>query len=528
MPLFSQSLLAQATNGGSGLGVWVIILFCLIAVILLVADNLVGAQATMHNVKLNKDDSSFFPSLTNFLSKEMPSYVTEGTMTTLKKGFDLRIEGNAGAVIKDVAVSTFAIQPGNFRGIAPIPKMMIAVGDEVKAGDPLFYDKSNEEVKYVAPVSGEIIGINRGAKRCISEVVILADKEKSFRELPVIDLKNTNRTDLINYLKSNGFLPHINQRPFDLIPNGESFPRDIYISTFDTAPLAPDLNLIVKGKKDFFQKGLDTLALLTDGDVHLGLSANGNDVPAAAYSEAKGVKKHWFRGIHPTGNVGIQMSHVAPINSGDMVWTLNVQDVILLGEMISEGRYNPTRIIAVTGSGVSNPIHVRTSLGAQIGDILKNNLVDDSHRIISGDVLSGDKKELTGFLNVKDDQITVIPEGNYAELFGWLVPSKVRPSVSKTFLSGKWKDTKYEIDTNTHGEKRAFVITGQYESVLPMNTFPQHLMKAIMVKDFEKMEGLGIYELSEEDLALCEFACTSKMPLQKILREGLDFMQEQQ
>lgn len=464
-----------------------------------------------------------------FYSK-LPEYVNGDSATVLKKGYDILLRGEAKKVLEDGQVTTFAMQPPNFIGLSPIPKMLVDVGDEVKAGDPLFFDKKKPEILFVAPVSGEIVAINRGQKRSIAEVVILADKEMKFREFKAFDLEKESREDLVNFLLDSGGWTLLRQRPFDILPNPKESPANIFISTFDTAPLAPDLNFVVEGKESAFQKGLDVLNKLTEGKVWLGLDARGKTPPSSVFTNASGVEKHWFRGKHPAGNVGVQIHHLAPINHSSKVWVLGVQEVITLGNLFAQRHFDAERIVALTGSELLEPKYVKTWLGANINFLGKDNLKGDKVRIISGDVLSGTQKHGTSFLNFYDDQLTAIPEGDYFEIFGWLLPLKLRPSISRTYLNfiiSKLTKLKYEVDTNTHGEKRAFVVTGQYESVLPMDIYPQHLMKAILVNDYERMEGLGLRELVEEDVALCEFVCTSKQPLQQILRRGLDMLQEQ-
>jgi len=319
----------------------------------------------------------------------------------------------------------------------------------------------------------------------------------------------------------------LNQRPYDVLPDPEVTPKNIFISTFDTAPLAPDQNFVVAGNEDLFQQGLNTLARLTDGTVHLGLDGRKNKTPHAAFIGAEGATKHYFSGAHPAGNVGIQIHHIAPINSGDTVWTLSVQDVIALGELMFKGRWNGKRKIAITGAQVKTPTYVDTYIGTSVSEMLADNLSEVKSRMIDGDVLSGRQVEADDFLSARADQVTVIEEGDYYEMFGWLLPLSPRPTISKTFPNFLYKDMKFAGDTNTHGEKRAFVVSGQYEKVMPMDLHTVHLMKAIMTGDFEKMEGYGIYELSEEDVALAEFTCTSKQPLQSILRDGLEMMREQ-
>ncbi len=530
--ILSGELLAQGTEN-SGNDYLLYTLLAVIALLILgmlvqVSDNLLGIRAKQAGLDTEEHGLSVFPRLSDIFAAPKPEYTGKDPVVTLHKGFDIILEGEAAKQQIEAQVKTFAVQPPNFRGIAPIPKMEVEVGSEVKAGDVLFHDKAHPDVKFVAPVSGEIIAIERGAKRAITQVIILADKEQQFRSLTPPNLATCSREELQAFLMESGGWTLIRQRPFQIIPAQGDVPRDIFISTFDTAPLAPDLNYVVEGRGEAFQKGLDVLARLTDGEVWLGLDARGNKAPSPVFTGATGVKKCWFRGKHPAGNVGVQIHHIRPIRSGDKVWTLNVQDVITIGALFTESRYNATRVVAVTGDEIKQAGYVRTYLGANIGDLVAGNLKRDHVRIISGDVLSGAKKETSGFLDAFDDQVSVIEEGDDFEMFGWLTPSYRRPTTSRTYVSNLLfpKDA-FDVNTNTHGERRAFVVTGQYEDVLPMDILPQHLFKAILTGDIERMEGLGILELSEEDVALCEFACTSKQPLQDMLRDGLEMMQEQ-
>ncbi len=523
--------MAQDNTGSSNtLMLTLLALVVLIAffVLVQVADNLLRIQAKKVAPGADPDATSVFPSLRGIFRKRQPGYVGDAAVTELKQGYDIRLEGTAPLKIDGrTRATTFAVQPPNFRGVAPIPKMVVEVGQKVKAGDHLFHDKKVTDIKYVAPVSGEVVAINRGERRAITEVVIKADKDIEYRKLGKFDPEKSSREDLVNYLMDCGAWALLRQRPYDLVADPVAVPANIFVSTFDSAPLAPDNNFVVQGREKAFQKGLDVLNLLTSGKVILGLSANGGEAPAKAFTEAEGVEKHWFRGPHPSGNVGVQIHHIAPVGAKRVVWTLGVQEVITLGAVFTEGRFNAERVVAITGAELKEPKYVRTFIGANVGELLKNNLANDHVRLISGDVLSGRKKEAENFLNFYDDQITVLAEGDYYEMFGWLLPSKLTPSVSRSFPNFLFPDAVYRADTNMHGERRAFVVTGQYEAMLPMDVLPQHLMKAILTNDYDGMEGLGIYELIEEDVALCEFACTSKQPLQKILRQGLDMMHEQ-
>ena len=528
----SQTLFAQTESSGNNIfviSIVIVAILLIMGVILNVADNLLTVEAKQTGVDETGANFSIFPRWSEILAPRLPKYLNGEKVRILRKGHDILLEGNIEEVesVETVMTKTYAVQPPNFNGIAPIPKLLVEEGAEVKAGDALFFDKNNPDIKFVAPVSGEIASIRRGAKRSIAAIVILADKEIKYQKLKPVDPEKASREELVNFLMESGAWALIRQRPFNIIADPNEVPRDIFISTFDSAPLAPDLNLAVAGNEDAFQKGLDVLTNLTSGSVHLGLDANGDQAPSTAFTEAANVEKHWFKGKHPAGNVGVQIHHIAPIAPAQKVWTLGVQEVITLGTLFLEGKYAPERLVALTGGELEAPKYVRTPLGANLGDLLANNIKGDNCRIISGDVLSGEQKTGEDFLNYYDDQVTVITEGDYHEPFGWLLALKPRPSVSRSFPGFLFPSMRFDGDTNTHGEQRAFVVTGQYESVLPMDIYPQHLMKSIMIGDFERMEGLGLYELVEEDVALCEFACTSKQPLQQILRDGLDMLQEQ-
>lgn len=530
--LLSVSPLAAQSSGGSSRGL--IIGFIVMGAILLlwaiisITDNLLQIEADKAGIDPGKENMSLFPKLRNLFSKRAPAYLQNEHFVRLNKGFDMKLDGGIqNEEVHDAQVTRFSISPYNFRGISPIPKVVVEVGDEVKAGDVIFFDKKNPDIKYVSPVSGEIVDIQRGAKRSISDVIILADKDQSHASIDAPKLDGISREDLVAFMASCGAWTLLNQRPYDTLPELTDVPRDIFISTFDTAPLAPNSNVIIQGNELAFQKGIDVLSHLTEGQVHVGIDARSKN-PNSAFSNVKTAKKHYFAGPHPAGNVGIQIHHIKPIGLNDKVWTLGVQDVVTIGKIFSEGIFDATRVIALTGAELKNPKYVRSYLGANIKELLKDNVESDNYRIVSGDVLSGTAKSSDDFLNLKDDQITVLEEGDKFEAFGWLAPIAPRPSVSNTYPWFLYPNYKHRANTNTHGEERAFVVSGQYEKVLPMDIYPQFLMKSIMSEEIEKMEGLGINELSEEDVALCEFVCTSKVPLQKILRQGLDYARSQQ
>ena len=505
-----------------------VVAFLILGAVYLISESFVRMEARDMGVDTTKNNFSILPNRQELFGAKVEGPAAGKNIIYLKKGFDIKLEGAAEYTVdENASVSTFAIQPKNFIGMSPIPKVEVEVGDEVKAGDVIFYDKKNPVIKYCAPVSGEIVAVNRGEKRSIAEIVILGDKEMKYKTLAQFDLENCSRQELIEYMMENGAWPHIRQRPYNVIADHNVTPKAIFVSTFDSAPLAPDLDIIIAGRDKEFQVGLDVLNKLTNGKVHLGLDAKDAD-PSPTYVDAMGVEKHWIHGDHPAGNVGVQIHHIDAINAGEKVWTVGVQDVATIGSLFLEGIYDTERVVAIAGAELNTPKYVTTYLGANMGDLVNNNLKSEHVRFISGDVLSGIQKTKAQFLDFFDDQVSVIAEGDEYEMFGWLVPQSPRPSISPTFLSNLIGAGGYVANTNTHGEGRAFVVSGQYEQVMPMDIYPQHLIKSIMVNDLERMEGLGIYEVVEEDVALCEFVCTSKQPVQQILREGLATMMDQE
>jgi Na+-transporting NADH:ubiquinone oxidoreductase subunit A len=524
VPMHAQS------GGGGNLLVTVLAVTAILVtlfVLLQVADSLIQVEATKRGIDTTRNRLSIMPSWREIFGSKKADYTKDHTVVELTKGFDIKLKGESENRLEPVQVTRYAVQPHNYNGIAPIPKVVVEVGQEVKAGDQIFFDKSNPDIQYVAPVSGEVIEINRGAKRAITEVVILADKNQKYREHKAPNLENVEREALVQFLIGTGAWPYIVQRPYDLVPQTDLIPENIFVSTFSTAPLAVDRAFAIEGKEAEFHKGLEVLGKLTSGKVYLGLSANEETAPAAVFTDAPNAEKVYFRGPHPSGNVGVHIHHIAPITDKEIVWTVKVQDVAAIGSLFTKGYLDSSRTIALSGDCFEAPCYIKTNLGANVGELIKDRLSESHVRLISGDVLTGNKKGTDNYMDAGAEQLTVVKEGDYHEMFGWLLPIKPRPSISKTFPNFLMPNHEFKADTNTHGEERAFVVTGQYESVLPMDIFPQQLMKAILTQDLDLMEGLGIKELTEEDIALCEFVCTSKQPLQEILREGLEIMREQ-
>jgi len=442
----------------------------------------------------------------------------------IKKGLNIPMLGEAEKVIKKAnQAEYYAIKPTNFIGIRP--KLLVQPGDKVKAGTALFYDKLQEQVHFTSPVSGEVTEIRRGERRVIQEIIIKADATIEYESFKTGNPSSLSKEEIIEILLQSGLWPAIRQRPYSTIANPADTPKAIFISAFDTAPLAPDMDYVVKDCESCFQIGIDVLRKLTDGTIHLNINA---DYPAAGtYTKAKGVQINKFTGPHPAGNVGVQINKLDPINKGDIVWYTYPQEIIAIGRLFEKGIYDATKIIALTGSEIKNPRYYKIINGASIKNLVEDNVKEGEQRYISGNILTGTKIEKEGFISFYDNQVTVIPEGRYHEFFGWAAPGFKKYSASHAILSWLIPGRKYKLDTNMHGGHRAYVMTGEYEKVFPMDIFPVQLIKAIMVEDIDKMEQLGIYEVDEEDFALCEYVCTSKTEVQSIIRTGLDLMRKE-
>jgi Na+-transporting NADH:ubiquinone oxidoreductase subunit A len=439
----------------------------------------------------------------------------------LKKGLDIRISGNADKVIAgNVESSLYGVKPVDFPGLTP--KLVVKPGDMVSAGSPLFHDKLRPEILFTSPVSGKVTEIRRGDRRKLLEVVVEKAGDE-YLDFGVADPAVLSREQIRESLLKSGLWPAVRQRPYHIVANPADVPKAIFISGFDTAPLAPDYNFIIENTPaSSFRSGINALKKLTDGKIHLVLSgkASSSDV----LKNAEGVEISYFSGPHPAGNVGIHIHHIDPVNKGETVWYVNLQDVIAIGKLFTEGRYNHERIIALAGSEVNRTGYYRIKSGASVASMVSDNVKPGHLRYISGNVLTGSAIEPDGFLGYYDSLVTVIPEGDYFEFFGWLAPGIRKYSFFKTFASKIIPSGEYRLDTNFHGGERAFVMTGQYEKVLPMDIYPMQLLKAILSEDIDLMENLGIYEVAEEDFALCEFICPSKIEIQSIIRKGIDQM----
>ncbi len=429
----------------------------------------------------------------------------------LKKGFDLHllgaIQGN------DIAFTSparsVAIVPDDFHGV--IPRMEKKEGEHVIAGEPLYHDKNDEDIKVVAPVSGTIKEIRRGERRHIDAIIIAPDNDGQA-------VKHDTGGDAVKTLKAAGLWVMLRQRPYDVVPYTDVRPRNVFVTAFDSAPLAPDLDVVLGDKRQFISRGVEVLKSLTDGNVCIGTREG------QAF-DAPGAQVNTFVGPHPAGNAGVQAANTIPVNKGDVVWTLDIVTLARIGELFTTGMVSHDTVVAIDGEMVQQPSYVKTVMGADLETVLKNQLTNVAHsRIISGNVLTGVKVNADQWLRAPYRHITIIPENNKPDEFmGWASFNPNRFSIYRTFttwLRGLKKPV--SMDSRIKGGERAIVRTGEYDAMLPMDIHAEFLVKAIISGDIDKMEQLGVYEIAPEDFALAEFADTSKLELQRIVRQGLD------
>ncbi|MBS9768952.1 MAG: Na(+)-translocating NADH-quinone reductase subunit A [Flavobacteriaceae bacterium] len=440
----------------------------------------------------------------------------------IKQGLDIKLKGRAESMVMQghAQPKDYALLPSDFAGLTP--KLVVKEGETVKAGTPLFYDKYQQEVMFVSPVSGVVKEIKRGERRRILEVVVA--RNEGAMEYENFDAnENASVEEIKKVMLQAGMFPAIKQRPYDVIANPNEMPKAVFVSAFDTAPLAVDYDFVIERDLEAFHKGLEILGKFAPVYLNVGITTD-----SRIFEGVKDVKVAKFKGKHPASNVGTQINKIAPINKGEAVWTMSPQDVIILGRLFRDKKYDARILTAVCGSEVKNPSYVELTKGFALRDVIKNNVKDDTEiRIISGNVLTGTKKDEDGYLGFYANQITVIPEGAEYEFMGWAMPGFGKMSVSKSFFSWLTPNKEYALTANMHGEERAFVVSDEYDKVFPMDILPVYLLKAILAKDIDRMEQLGIYEVAPEDFALCEFICTSKIESQRIVREGLDYLKKE-
>ncbi len=443
----------------------------------------------------------------------------------LRKGLNVPLAGAAVQTVKKVLKpGVVAIRPTDFRNLTP--KLLVKEGDKVLVGSPVLADKMSQNILFTSPVSGVVTEVVRGEKRKLLAVLIKADDVQEYVDFGVRNVDELDAEAVKAALLESGLWPAFVQRPYGVIANPEVAPKAIYVSAFATAPLAADVEFALKGEAENIQTAVKAIAKLTEGGVHV--SFNGK--VKSQFAGLEGIVAHSFTGKHPAGNVGVQINNIKPINKGDVVWTISMQMLAAIGKLFNTGRYDVSRKVAICGPMAINPCYIQAVPGFSMKDIQEfyGNAAEEI-RFVSGDALSGANIGAEGSLRFQDNQITLLQEGNDYEAFGWAKPFRFNQfSSSHTYfhwmLGWLTPEKKYDLDTNLHGGERAFVVSDVYGKVLPMSIFPIYLAKACLAGDIDKMEKFGIYEVLEEDLALCEYVCPSKIDIQAIIAKGIDTM----
>jgi len=443
-----------------------------------------------------------------------------------KKGLDIRLIGEAAQHVQAYQTTHYAITPDNFKWLTP--KLLVQENEPILVGQPLFFAKENNQISITSPVSGKITQIIRGEKRKIEHITIESDQ--LFQTVDTTGkILDGNAEEIVQTLLHFGLWPMVRQRPFGTIAQPAQKPKAIFVSCTDTSPLAPEISFLLEGKMDQFLKGLKTIAQMTDGSLFITVKMGTplyqlffNDPSVSKQiSEIPNCKLVPFSGPHPSGNVGTQIHFLAPIQKGDIVWTIEPQNVATIGNLFLHQKLDFSKRVAVAGGALKNTFYVDVVNGSSISELIKDQLVQDDVRVISGNVLTGITIGKEGFIGFYDHLISVIPESEERELFGWIMPNFNKFSVSRTFFSYLMPHKKYNIDTRLFGGKRVPMFSDVYSKVFPMDLLPDHLLKACYIKDIEAMEALGIYEVVEEDFALCEFVCPSKSDCQQIVKDAL-------
>lgn len=440
----------------------------------------------------------------------------------LKQGLNIPIAGVAVQSTKKVVKpEVVAIKPTDFKGL--VPKLLVREGDKVLAGSPVLADKMSQNILFTSPVSGVVSEVVRGEKRKLLEVRIKADETQEYVDFGVRKPSEMSAEEIKEALLASGLWPALVQRPYGIIANPEIKPKAIFASAFSTAPLAANAEYANRENLEHIQTAINALSKLTDGGFHLSLNAD--NYSGSPFHKLENVITHTFSGKHPAGNVGIQIHHISPIMKGETVWTVSLTMLAAIGRLFNTGKYNVKKKIAVTGPAAANPSYIEGVAGISMKEIAEFCKPGEKIRFISGDVLTGKSVGPDGFLGFFDDQITLVREGDHYELLGWANPFRTKlHSASRAYFSWLTPKKTYDMDTNMHGGERAFVLSDVYNKVLPMHIFPVHLLKACLAKDIDKMEQLGIYEVLEEDFALCEYVCPSKIDIQQIISDGIDLM----
>ena len=434
----------------------------------------------------------------------------------LRKGLDINLKGKALEETASVKCpDEYALVPDDFTGVKP--KVVVKEGDEVKVGDALFVDKLHPEVKFVSPVSGTVSQVERGDRRKLLSIRVKPDGKQDAKEFDV-------KGDVKSLLAESGLFAFFRQRPYDVVANPEDTPKAIFVSSFNSMPLSQNFEYVLKGQEKEFQAGISALSKIAK--VQLGVSAKQTN---PALISAKDCEVTIFDGPAPAGNVGVQINHVDPINKGEIVWTLGAEEVIFVGRLMTTGKVDLTRTVALAGSEVKAPKYYKMLVGQKLTTLLDGNVNMEDSRVINGNVMTGVKTNADGFLAAHATEVNVIPEGNHADEFmGWIMPRFNSYSTSRSYFSwlfGKKKE--YTIDARIKGGERHMIMSGEYDRVFPMDIYAGYLVKAIITGDIDRQEALGIYEVAPEDFAIAEFVDSSKLELQRIVREGLDILRKE-
>ena len=439
----------------------------------------------------------------------------------LRKGLDIQLQGKAEETkIQLKSDGHYALVPDDFEGVTP--KVVVKEGDKVKAGDALFVNKQFPQVKFASPVSGTVREVVRGERRKVLCIKVDADAQQEFTDFGKRDVSSLSGEQVINALLEAGLFGYINQLPYAVSTNPETMPKAIFVSALRDKPLAADFEYEVKGQEQDFQTGLTALSKIAK--TYLGVGVN------SALKGVKDAEVYVFDGKCPAGNVGVQVNHIDPVNKGEVVWTIGDPSVVLfIGRLFNTGKVNLTRTVALCGSEITNPAYVDMLVGEELSTLLSNSYdASKSVRIINGNVLTGKPTTKEGFLGAHSSEITVIPEGNDAdEMLGWILPRLKQFSVNRSYFSWLCGKKAYALDARVKGGERHMIMSGEYDKVLPMDIYGEYLIKAIITGDIDRQEALGIYEVAPEDFALAEFVDSSKLELQRIVREGLNILRKE-
>ena len=439
----------------------------------------------------------------------------------LHKGLDIHLQGKAEeTLIRLKSNGKYALVPDDFEGVTP--KVVVKEGDTVKAGDALFVNKQYPEVKFASPVSGKVREVVRGERRKVLCIRVDADGQQSYVDFGKKDVAQLNGEQVIEALLEAGIFGYINQLPYAVSTNPSVMPKAIFVSALRDKPLAASFDYEVKGQEQDFQTGLTALSKIAKTYLGLGIGS--------ALEGVKDVEVNVFDGKCPAGNVGVQVNHVDPVNKGEVVWTIGDPTVVLfIGRLFNSGWVDLRRRVALCGSEVKSPAYVDMFVGEELSTLLSNSY-DDSHpvRIINGNVLTGKPTTKDGYLGAHTSEITVIPEGSDAdEMLGWIMPRLSQFSVNRSYFSWLFGKKSYALDARIKGGERHIIMSGEYDKVLPMDIYGEYLIKAIITGDIDRQEALGIYEVAPEDFALAEFVDSSKLELQRIVREGLNILRKE-